>query len=137
MRVIPEGTSSTRPQRRWTTRKRSRVCRKLADHLAGHAAELQQLLLANGGDHIEPLDMYSVAEAFFTAAKRREGEAGVLSVAEECERIVKERFDEVIEVTKRDDTAAMLERQRDDIEFGERVLQTMQDLPENGEPQTL
>lgn len=109
--------------------RRSQVCRQLADHLAGHATELQQLLMMNGGEAIEPLDLYSIAESFFGTIKRREGEAGVLNVAEACERTVKERFEQAIEATQNEDTAALLERQRDNIEFGENVLKSMQEPP--------
>ena len=110
--------------------KRSNVCRQLANHLAGHAIELQQLLIANGETPPEPLDMYAVAEGFFNLAKSRHGESEVLRIAEICERTVKDRFDDVIDATKNEDTVALLERQRDDIEFGEHVLKTMQETPE-------
>lgn len=110
--------------------KRSNVCRQLADHLADHATELQQILAINGEDTVTPLDMYSVAETFFTLAKNRDGEAGILTAAESCERLVKERFDEVIDQTSDEDTAALLRRHRNDIEFGEHVLRSMQEPPD-------
>lgn len=109
---------------------RTNICRQLADHLAAHATELQQLLKINGEDLQPPIDMYSVAESYFCLAKRRGGEAGVLSAAAECEREVKEKFDNAIEQTQDGDTSGLLERQRDDIEFGEDVLRSMQEPPE-------
>lgn len=111
--------------------RRSNICHQLADHLANHAIELQQLLLANGETPPEPLNMYAIAQGFFCFAKNRQGEAEVLRIAESCERTVKEHFDEVIDITSDADTSAMLERQRDDVEFGEHVLRAMQVPPEN------
>lgn len=105
---------------------RRNVCLGLAEHLANHAVELQQLLVANGVGSLEPLDMYSVAEAYFSVVKARDGDAGVLSVAEKCEQTVKERFDAVIDGTNLDDTRSMLERQRKDVEFGQDVLRSIQ-----------
>lgn len=111
--------------------RRSNVCKQLADHLAGHAIELQQLLMANGEQPRQPLDVFGVAEGFFQLAMNQDGEGEVLRIAENCERTVKERFDEVIEESPKGDTAAILERQRDDIEFGEQVLHSMQQPPES------
>ena len=109
--------------------RRSRVCKRLAEHLAKHAIELQQLVTVNGGETLEPLDMYSVAESFFALAKSRRGEAGILDAAEECERVVKERFENVIAETDSDEAATILERQRNDIKFGEDILKAMQAAP--------
>lgn len=114
--------------------RRSNVCKQLADHLAGHAIELQQLLMVNGKEPPQPLDMFAVAKGFFQLAMNRDGESEVLRIAENCERTVKERFDEVIEEAPEGDTSAILERQRDDIEFGEQVLQSMQDAPKTKSP---
>lgn len=108
---------------------RSHVTEQLANHLANHAAELQQLLSANGGEKLKPTDMYSISKQYLTIAKRREGEKGVLSVAEECEQKVKERFTCVLEESFPRDTMAMLQRQRNEIKFGEHVLQSMLSTP--------
>lgn len=109
--------------------RRSRICHQLAEHLAGHAIELQQLLTVNRHQPPQPIDTYAVAEAFFQLAMNRDGEAEVLKIAENCERTVKERFEKVIESAPEGDTSAILSRQRDNIEFGEQVLQSMQEPP--------
>ena len=115
--------------------RRSRICKQLANHLAAHAIELQQLLVANGEEPPQPLDMQGIAESFFQLAMNRDGESEVLRIGENCERTVKERFDEVIDEIPAGDTSAILERQRNDIEFGEQVLHSMQDPPETNAPQ--
>ncbi|MCA9198273.1 MAG: hypothetical protein KDA87_12075 [Planctomycetales bacterium] len=114
--------------------RRSNVCKQLADHLASHAIELQQLLSVNGKEPPQPLNMFSIAEVFFQLAMNRNGESEVLRFAERCERTVKERFEAVIDIAPKGDTSAILQRQRDDIEFGEQVLQSMQDPPKTQSP---
>ena len=45
---------------------RQRVCRRLANHLASHAAELQQIVTACGAEPAGPLDMEVIACACLT-----------------------------------------------------------------------
>ena len=103
------------------------VCRRLADHLAGHAAELQQILLANGGPALQPSDFYSIAEEIVESAKERKGTPGVLKVAEGYEKQVKDQYDSAINETPDDnrEAKALLERQRGNVEFGEKVLRSI------------
>ena len=42
-------------------RSRERICRRLAEHLAANAIELQQLLKESGVEPAGPLDMQSIA----------------------------------------------------------------------------
>lgn len=104
---------------------RKNVCRKLAEHLAGHAAELQQILAACGADPAGPLDTHALAESLFDLTKATRGAHGVLHAAESCERILKQEYDQAIQATGDREAEALLQKQRDDVEFGEQVLRGM------------
>jgi uncharacterized protein (TIGR02284 family) len=104
---------------------RKRVCRRLAEHLAGHAAELQQILAACGADPAGPLDIHATADKLFELAKASRGADGVLDVAESCEKNLKQEYDRAIQDTPNQEAEAMLQGQRDDVEFGEQVMRCM------------
>ncbi len=57
---------------------RKQICRRLADHLADNAIELQQIVAASGAEPAGPLDVHAVASALFDLAKANRGEPGVL-----------------------------------------------------------
>ena len=104
---------------------RQRVCRQLADHLAGHAAELQQIVTACGAEPTGPLDLESIASALFDLAKMNSGERGVLKAVAEGEDNLKADYDRAIDAVSDQETEDMLRRQRDEVEFGEQVLRGM------------
>jgi uncharacterized protein (TIGR02284 family) len=105
---------------------RQQVCRRLAEHLAGHAAELQQIVAASGSDPAEPLDVEPIAEALFELAKMNHGERGVIDSAIEGERNLRKEYDRAIEDTSNPEATNTLHRQRDDVEFGEQILRGME-----------
>lgn len=104
---------------------RQRVCRRLAQHLAGHAAHLQQIVSASGTDPAGPLDLEAIAAALFDLARMHSGERGVLKAAAEGESNLKQDYDRAIHATDDRDTEDLLKRQRKQVEFGEQVLRGM------------
>jgi len=104
---------------------RQRVCRRLAEHLAGHAVELQQILTASGERPAGPLDVNSLAQTLFELAKLSRGEPGVLDAAAACEHTLKEDYDRALDDLSHPQAENVLKRQRDGVEFGEQVLRGM------------
>jgi len=105
---------------------RQRVCQRLAEHLAGQAVELQQILTASGQRPTGPLDMNWLADALFESAKRAGGERGVLHTAVACEQTLKEGYDRALNDLSHPQAENVLKRQRDGVEFGEQVLRGME-----------
>ena len=106
---------------------RKQVCRRLADHLGGHAAELQQVLLAHGAEPVGPGDIPALADALFDLVKATRGPSGVIGTAEECEHDVKEEYDRAIDAASSKDAEGLLRKQRDEVEFGEKVLRSIKE----------
>lgn len=104
---------------------RQRVCRRLAEFLAGHAVDLQQIVTAQGVEPAGPLDIESIAQTLFDLAKLNRGEPGVLQAAAEGERDLKESYDRAIDAAAGPESEDLLRRQRDDVEFGEQILRDM------------
>lgn len=104
---------------------RRRVCRRLAEHLAGHAADLQQIVIASGVDPAGPLDMEAIANALFDVAKANRGDAGVLGAVAEGERNLKDEYDRAIDATNDPHGEDLLRRQRGEVDFAENVLRDM------------
>lgn len=111
---------------------RDSVCRRLAEFLAGHAAELQQILMGCGAKPVEIEDIPAVAElVLFDLVKANRGEAGVIEAAECCEQSVEEKYDQAVDDAQNSEAQAIMERQKKDVEFGEQVLRTMRDEVED------
>ena len=108
---------------------RSNICRRLAEYLAKHATELQQLLLAHGEQAADPLDIHGIAEAYFGIVRTCGGEAAVLDAAESCEQKVKAQFDNVLQEIAGEYAASILERQRSQVELGATILRSMKTSP--------
>jgi hypothetical protein len=110
------------------------VCRRLAEHLADHAAELEQIVLASsdrGIDMTDPDFIDHLSErTFLEMVKDLHGESQVLAEIEQCERNLKEKYDRMIRATSEQDAEGVLKRHRDDIEFAEHVLHAMQEPPD-------
>ena len=106
-------------------RARQHVCRRLAEHLAGHAAELEQLVTIHGAEPAQPLDIESIASALFRLAKANRGDAGVLEAAAEGERHLIRDYDSALEGMTNHEAKNALRRQSEYVEFGEQVLCAM------------
>jgi uncharacterized protein (TIGR02284 family) len=113
---------------------RKNVCRRLAEHLGGHAAELEQILLSNGDERFDPTSVEFIdhlsERMFLKIVKDQQGEANVLKAIEQCERNLKEKYDQMLRSTPESEAVGILERQRDEVEFGEQILHTMHDPPD-------
>ena len=105
---------------------RREICRELADHLAGHAAELQQILTATGNDPKGPLDVHGIVDALLESIRSQSGDSGVLDAAEKYTHEVKADFDQAIEDTPDPDAREVLRHHRNGVELGERVLRHME-----------
>ena len=113
---------------------RKKVCRRLADHLGGHAAELQQILLSTNSDVVDVADVdfvdYIAEQTFLTMVRELHGSARVIAAVEQSERNLKGKYDEALQSVPEREAEGVLERQRSDVEFGEQVLHCMQDNPD-------
>lgn len=109
------------------------MCQRLAEHLADHAAELEQILLANAENaeghydlnDIEFIDQLS-ERTFLEMVKDLHGEQRVVAAIEQCERKLKELYDRLLASTPEPEAEGVMQRHRKDVEFGEQVLHTMQ-----------
>jgi uncharacterized protein (TIGR02284 family) len=114
---------------------RKGVCRRLAEHLADHAAELEQILLASSDRGIDELDADFIdhlsERTFLEMVKDLHGESRVLAENEQCERNLKEKYDRMIRATSESEAEGVLKRHRDDVEFAENVLHAMQAPPDS------
>ncbi len=98
------------------------VCVRLADSLAGHAVELQQIVAAAGSQPPGPQDAWTGARQQFEQAKAACGCSGVLAIAERTERDLKQGYDRALKTTFDREAEGVLGRHRNDVEFGEQVL---------------
>ena len=107
------------------------ICRRLADDLGGHAAELQQLVLAFGDspEAADSLEMY-LDTATLELLKQRRGEMAVLAQAEAREQEVKQRYDETIRSARHSEMRGVLLRQREKTQFGVNVLRSIRRVRE-------
>ena len=109
---------------------RKNICKRLAEHLAGHAVELSQILLANGHgkydlSEVEFID-HLAERTFLEMVKDIYGESRVLAAIEQCERNLKDKYDRMLTSMPEVETEGILQHQRGEVEFGEQVLHTMQ-----------
>lgn len=112
---------------------RELICRRLAAYLAANAIELQQIVAASGVDPAGPLDTEALARKLLDLAKSNRGESAVLRAAAEGEHSLKEEYDEAIEVIPDREAEAILRRHRDEVEFGEQVLRSIDNPSAEGE----
>ncbi len=104
---------------------RVRICRRLADHLAANAVELQQIVAASGETPAGPLDLFAVAESLFDFVRLTRGARGVLETAVEGEENLTKEYDQAIETTKDPNAESILRKQREEIAFGKEVLENV------------
>ncbi len=114
------------------SKERKKICQRLAEFLAAHATELQQILLACEARPFDIADLPAVAEAtLLDIVKANHGTAGVIEVAMHCEQEVKEHYDQATSEITETQTQGLLRRHRADVEFGEHVLRAINDTPKS------
>ncbi|MHB0958517.1 MAG: hypothetical protein ACYC0X_16790 [Pirellulaceae bacterium] len=110
---------------------RKNICKRLAEHLAAHAVELNQILLVNGHGRYDLADVEFIdhlsERTFLEMVKELHGEKRVVTAIEQCERNLKEKYDRMLESMPEAEAEDVLGRQRDQVEFGEQVFHTMQE----------
>ncbi len=128
-------TNFTPPQISWWMRRRSKYVAVWRSFLASHASELQQLLLASGAKPVSKEEIPEIAEtALLELLRAANGARGVMAAAEHHEHAVKDAYDVAVQSATDPDAKAILERQREDVEFGERVLRCLQLDGSSGAP---
>jgi uncharacterized protein (TIGR02284 family) len=99
------------------------ICRRLAQELGGHAAELQQLVLLQGREPAKPETVESrLQRAVLELMKSKHGNEAVVAEVETSENQVKRHYEEAIDATPNREVKGVLRRHRDDAQFGEDVL---------------
>lgn len=108
----------------------SRICRRLADQLGGHAADLQQIILSNGDKPALPTSRKQAATRLdqVTAQGR-----SALAAAEQFEQDLRQRYDQTIAWMSDREIEGLLCKQRDEVEFGVCVLRSLRVLQKENE----
>ena len=102
------------------------VCRRLADVLGGHAADLQQVLIACGEPPVNITEIEPARELqLFDIAKRNGGDGQVIRAVENCEQAVKRDYRVAVENIANAEARRMMQRQISDVELSVHVLQSM------------
>jgi hypothetical protein len=99
-----------------------RLCRSVADRLGGHAAELQQLLLAHGIEPIVPSDMFGPANEVFARVAADQGTVGIMITAQGCTLDIEEEYDRALQTVTDTDIRGILARQRAQVASDERTF---------------
>ena len=99
------------------------ICRKLAEDLAGNSAHLAQILAMHGTKasdtgHVKA----ALTGEIMRFIREHEHDKGVLSAAKEVERGLGDQYDATIAATGNAEAQALLKKQKEEVEFGEKVL---------------
>jgi len=106
------------------------VCRRLADELGGHVADLQQLLLARGQTPVGPEDGLVKKLRFIVldVLQQQQSAQQVVLEAEGREKSLKEEYDAAIGQSDDEQIKGLLHLQRKNAEFGGQVLEAIQEV---------
>jgi uncharacterized protein (TIGR02284 family) len=99
------------------------ICRKLADDVAAHSAHLAQILAMHGQkpDDKKTVKM-ALSQEIMRFLREHEHDQAVLSAANVVERGLRDQYDATIAATKDSEAQAVLRKQREEVDFAERVL---------------
>ncbi len=100
----------------------TRICCRLADQLGGHAADLEQIIIANGVRPVAPSSTKHSSDLHERMAS--EGRSA-LATAEQFEHDMSQHYDRTIECVADREVEGLLCKQRDEIEFGVCVLRNL------------
>lgn len=99
------------------------ICRNLADDLAGSSAHLTQILAMHGKQPSDTGNVKAVlTHEIMRLIREHERDKGILSAAKEVERGLGDQYDATIAATTNAEAQALLENQKKEVEFGEKVL---------------
>lgn len=99
------------------------ICRKLADDLAGNGAHLAQILAMHGTEASDTGNVKAAqTDEIIRSIREHEHDKGVLSVAKEVERGLGDQYGATIAATGNAEAQALLKKQKEKVEFGEKVL---------------
>jgi uncharacterized protein (TIGR02284 family) len=99
------------------------ICRKLADELAGNSAHLAQILAMHGTEADDSGAISAVlTDEIVRFLREHERDKGVLSAAKDVERGVRDQYDATIAATENPEAQALVKKQREEADFGEKVL---------------
>jgi len=107
-----------------------KVCRRLADELAGHVADLQQLVLRYGQKPVGPEDWFvqKLRSVVLEVLQQQPSSQHVVIEAEGRERWLKKEYDAAIEQARDGQIKGLLHLQRKNAEFGGEVLEAIEEL---------
>jgi uncharacterized protein (TIGR02284 family) len=102
------------------------VCRKLADELAANSETLQQIILMQGAEAVAPETITSLLTKELASYLRENAPKKlILAGAKDSQSKLRGEYDAAIEATEDSEAEALLRRQREDVDFGERVLRRL------------
>jgi uncharacterized protein (TIGR02284 family) len=107
-----------------------RVCRRLADELGGHVADLQQLLLGRGQKPVGPEDelVKKLRFVVLEVLQQRPTAQDVVIEAEGRARWLKKEYDAAIAQAEDRQIKSLLHLQRKNAEFGGEVLEAIEEV---------
>lgn len=101
----------------------SAICRKLADDLADHTAYLKQIIAMHGQDPgIEETISCTLSGEIMRLLRQDRGDQGIVAAIQGEEAELREQYDATIAAVDNPEAQAVLETQKRDVDFAERVL---------------
>jgi uncharacterized protein (TIGR02284 family) len=99
------------------------ICRRLAEDLAGNTASLEQIIAIHGAEPgFKEAVASALGEEIMRLLREGHGDHGVISVVQAEQRSLRGEYEATIAATHDAEAQALLERQRRDVDFAERVL---------------
>jgi uncharacterized protein (TIGR02284 family) len=99
------------------------ICRKLADDLAGNTAYLEQIIAMQGAEPGVKEALASVlGEEIMELLRKARSDQGVVSAVQQGQGALREQYDATIAATSDAETQSVLQDQKEDVAFAERVL---------------
>lgn len=100
------------------------ICRKLADDLAGNTAYLEQIILMqNEEPEFEDHMMSSLNTVVMMYLRKNQGDEGIISAIQQGYSYLSDKYYKSIAGTSDSETQKVLEKQKKDVDFAQRVLQ--------------
>jgi uncharacterized protein (TIGR02284 family) len=101
----------------------SAICRKLADDLAGNTAFLEQIIVMHGAEPgFAEKVAFTLGEEIMQFLRSGRGDQSIVSAMQDKQGQLREKYDETIAATDNPEAQSILEQQKKDVDFAERVL---------------